>query len=65
MASANKQTQHITSEDQNASYVFNYTGDNLTTVVKTVGTGTHQKVYTLTLAYTGVRLDTVSDWVAA
>ena len=59
MGSANKQTQDITAADQNASYTLNYTGSNLTSVVKVVGPNT----YTVTLAYTGSQLDTVSLWV--
>jgi len=51
--------QQIRKADENASYALSYTGSNLTSVVKTVN-GT---VYTLTLAYTGSQLDTVSAWV--
>jgi hypothetical protein len=52
--------QHIFSADENASYTLNYDGsNNLTSVVKVVNGTT----YTVTLAYTGTRLDTVSVWV--
>ena len=48
--------QQINSEDERASFTLNYSGDNLTSVVKVVGRWT----YTTTLGYTGARLDTVS-----
>ncbi len=48
--------QQINSSDEAASFTLNYTGSNLTSVVKVVGRYT----YTTTLAYTGARLDTVS-----
>jgi len=48
--------QQINSADEAASFTLNYTGDNLTSVVKVVDRFT----YTTTLAYTGSRLDTVS-----
>ena len=38
---------------------YGYTGDNLTTIVKTNGVNT----WTQTLAYTGARLDSISKWV--
>ena len=43
----------------NASYALGYTGDNLTTIDKTM----NSVVYRKTLAYTGARLDSITVWV--
>jgi len=56
-----KETAPTDATKNNGSLVLTYTGDNLTTIAKTISGTTYNK----TLAYTGARLDSVSAWVAA
>lgn len=53
------QSSSIPQSSQDASYVLGYTGNNLTTITKTIG-GTS---WVKTLTYTGINLTGVSSWV--
>lgn len=47
-----------TDDGSNASYSFTFTGDNLTTVTKTL----KSTVFTRTLTYSGSQISTISVW---